>query len=55
MVQSGGYMLAAVGAPAIGGLHDLAGGWTLPLWVLMADVALCCVMGLGAARDRQVV
>ena len=54
MVQSGGYMLAAVGPTAVGALHDLTDGWTVPLWALMGVTALCCVLGLGAARDRQV-
>jgi CP family cyanate transporter-like MFS transporter len=54
MVQSGGYMLAAVGPTAIGALHDLAGGWTVPLWALMGVTLLTCVFGLGAARDRLV-
>lgn len=55
MVQSGGYMLAAVGPTGLGALHDLAGGWTVPLWALMGVTALCCGFGLFAARDRQVV
>ena len=55
MVQSGGYMLAAVGPTGLGALHDLAGGWTVPLWALMAVTALCMAFGLCAARDRQVV
>jgi CP family cyanate transporter-like MFS transporter len=54
MVQSGGYMLAAIGPTGLGALHDLAGGWTVPLWALVGVTALCCGFGLLAARDRQV-
>jgi CP family cyanate transporter-like MFS transporter len=54
MVQSGGYMLAAVGPTGMGALHDLAGGWTVPLWALMGVTVLACVFGLGASRDRMV-
>jgi CP family cyanate transporter-like MFS transporter len=54
MVQSGGYMLAAVGPTGLGALHDLAGGWTAPLWAMMGVTALTCAFGLCAARDRMV-
>lgn len=35
MAQSGGYMVAALGPFAIGALHDLSDGWTLPLVVVL--------------------
>jgi CP family cyanate transporter-like MFS transporter len=54
MGQSGGYMLAAAGPAGIGALHDLAGGWTLPLWTLVGVTLLTGLFGLGAARDRLV-
>lgn len=39
MVQGGGYVLATCGAPLLGGLHELMGGWQGPLWMV-------CGMGL---------
>lgn len=36
VVQGGGYLVAALGPVAIGALHALSGGWTLPLAVLVA-------------------
>ncbi|HEY8769434.1 MAG TPA: MFS transporter [Thermoleophilaceae bacterium] len=54
MAQSGGYTLAAASPAGIGALHDLAGGWTLPLWTLVGVTLLTGLFGLGAARDRVV-
>jgi CP family cyanate transporter-like MFS transporter len=36
--QSLGYLIAAVGPFAIGLIYDATGGWTAPLWVLLALV-----------------
>ncbi|GAA4762168.1 MFS transporter [Microbacterium gilvum] len=36
LVQGGGYVMGAAGAPAIGALHELTGGWTAPLGVTFA-------------------
>ena len=47
MAQSVGYTLAAIGPVAIGALHDVTGGWTVPLVVL---VALARVLDAGASR-----
>jgi CP family cyanate transporter-like MFS transporter len=54
MAQSGGYLLAAAGPAGAGALHDLSGGWTVPLWTLIAVVALTLAVGVGAARNRVV-
>lgn len=54
LVQSVGYMLAALGPLAIGAVHDLSGSWTPPLIVLLALVGPLVIMGLAAARDRTV-
>lgn len=54
MAQCVGYLMAAAGPPLIGVLHDLSGGWRLPLAVV---IALCVAMaGLGsfAGRARHV-
>ncbi len=53
-VQSFGYILAAVGPLLFGLLHQLAGGWTVPL---LAGIALCVlqiVTSVPAGRPRQV-
>ena len=54
MAQSVGYLVAAVGPFAFGAVHDLTGGWTLPLLSLVAVLAAKVAAGLPAARDRQV-
>jgi len=35
-------------------LHDITGGWTLPLWILVGASVLLFIFGLGAGRDRYV-
>jgi MFS transporter, CP family, cyanate transporter len=50
MAQSVGYTLAAVGPVAIGALHDLTGGWTVPLVALVAGALLELVVALPASR-----
>jgi CP family cyanate transporter-like MFS transporter len=52
MAQSCGYLLAAVGPLALGAIHQIAGGWTVPLVVLLVLLVPQTVAGLGAARDR---
>jgi MFS transporter, CP family, cyanate transporter len=54
MAQSGGYTLAAASPAGIGALHDLSGGWTVPLWALVGVTLLTGLFGLGAARDKLV-
>jgi CP family cyanate transporter-like MFS transporter len=52
--QSLGYLLAASGPLLLGFLHTATGGWTIPVWVLLAVVALQLVTGWLAGRDRTV-
>lgn len=54
MAQSAGYTLAALCPLAIGALHDLSGGWTLPLAVL-ASLALPELAAALAASRRGYV
>jgi CP family cyanate transporter-like MFS transporter len=54
MAQSVGYLLAAIGPTMFGYLHDITGGWTLPLWILVGASVLLFIFGLGAGRDRYV-
>jgi CP family cyanate transporter-like MFS transporter len=54
MAQSVGYVLAAAGPFAMGLLHDLTGGWTAPLLMLLVLLAVQAVAGVLAGRDRLV-
>lgn len=36
LVQGGGYLLAAVAAPTIGGVQEATGGWSTPLVIVLA-------------------
>ncbi|MFF3632216.1 CynX/NimT family MFS transporter [Streptomyces sp. NPDC002164] len=51
MAQSVGYLVAATGPLLLGVLHDLTGGWTLPLLLLVALTLIQAVVGFGAGRD----
>lgn len=54
MAQSIGYTLAAAGPFVVGALHDLTGGWTVPLLALLALLVPQAVAGALAGRDRLV-
>lgn len=54
MAQSIGYVLAATGPLAVGGLYDLTGGWTLPLGIVVALYVPLLLAGLGASAPRVV-
>jgi CP family cyanate transporter-like MFS transporter len=54
MVQTVGYLLAALAPLAIGAVHDISGSWTPALIVLIALLVPQTVMGLEAARNRTV-
>lgn len=54
MAQSVGYLVAAVGPFLFGAIHDLTGGWTIPLLLLAVVLAAKVAAGLPAARDEQV-
>jgi MFS transporter, CP family, cyanate transporter len=47
MAQSVGYLVAAFGPLAVGALHDVSGGWTAPLCLLL--VASLVMLGFGLA------
>lgn len=53
MAQSVGYLVAAVGPLLLGALHELTGGWTLPLMLLVALTLAQAVVGAGAGRDLR--
>jgi CP family cyanate transporter-like MFS transporter len=50
MSQMVGYFIAACGPVGVGALHQLTGGWTLPLVLLLVCCGVALVAGLGAAR-----
>ena len=50
MSQLVGYFIAACGPVGVGALHQLVGGWTLPLALLLVCCGLALAAGLGAAR-----
>lgn len=52
--QSLGYLFASVGPFLFGLVHDLTGGWTVPLYLLMALVVVHLGFGLAAARTRYI-
>ena len=54
LVQTVGYLVAAIGPLAIGAVHDITGSWTPALIVLLALLAPQLVLGLAAARARTV-
>jgi MFS transporter, CP family, cyanate transporter len=54
LVQTVGYLLAAVAPLGIGAIHDLSGSWTLPLIVLIALNLPQALVGLTAGSDRKV-
>jgi CP family cyanate transporter-like MFS transporter len=54
LVQTVGYLIAAVAPLGIGALHDLSGSWTAPLIVLIALNLPQALVGLAAARDQTV-
>jgi CP family cyanate transporter-like MFS transporter len=54
MAQCLGYILAAAGPFAVGALHDLTGGWTVPLVVLLVLLVPQAVVGALAGRDKSV-
>jgi MFS transporter, CP family, cyanate transporter len=51
VAQCLGYLLAALGPLALGALHDLTGGWTWPVVLLLAALVPMTWFGWGAARD----
>lgn len=54
LVQTVGYLLAAVAPLAIGAVHDASGSWTPAIIVLMALLVPQTIIGLAAARNRTV-
>jgi MFS transporter, CP family, cyanate transporter len=51
VAQCLGYLLAALGPLVVGALHDLTGGWTWPVVLLLAALVPMTWSGWGAARN----
>jgi CP family cyanate transporter-like MFS transporter len=54
MVQSIGYLLAAVGPTMFGLIHDWTHSWTTPLLLLALLIIVMLLAGLGAGRNALV-
>lgn len=48
-VQSVGYLVAAAAPPVVGAVHQLAGGWTVPMTVVLGTTAAFLLFGVLAA------
>jgi MFS transporter, CP family, cyanate transporter len=55
LVQTVGYVIAALAPFAIGAVHDITGSWTPALFVLLGLLVPQLIVGLAAARNRVVV
>ncbi|MFE0760535.1 CynX/NimT family MFS transporter [Streptomyces smyrnaeus] len=54
MAQTWGYLLAAAGPVVLGAVHQVTGGWTVPIVLLLCVCAGLVLLGLGAGRDRRI-
>lgn len=54
MSQSIGYTLAAAGPTLFGGLYDLSGSWTIPLFLFLIIAVIKLISGWTAGRDDTV-
>ncbi|MEV1328605.1 MFS transporter [Micromonospora costi] len=52
MAQCAGYVLSAIGPFALGALHEVTGGWALPLALLIGLGVPTIACGIGSARNR---
>jgi CP family cyanate transporter-like MFS transporter len=55
MANTVAYGLAAVGPFALGALHDLSGGWQLPIAVMLGICGTMLLCGLGASKPKMVL
>lgn len=54
MAQSFGYLLAAIGPTLFGALHDISGGWTIPLMMLIGLSIVIFAVAIIAGEDRVI-
>jgi MFS transporter, CP family, cyanate transporter len=55
MAQGVGYLIASTGPVGIGALHDLTGGWTVPMLTLTVLLIPLLLAGLIASRDGHIL
>jgi CP family cyanate transporter-like MFS transporter len=55
MAQGVGYLIASAGPFGLGALHDLTGGWKVPMLALTSILVPILLTGLGASRERHVL
>lgn len=55
MAQGVGYLIAAAGPFLLGALHAMAGGWTVPLLLLLANLVPLTIAGFIASREGHVL
>jgi len=55
MAQSVGYLIACIGPLALGAIHDMTAGWTVPLLVLILVLVPVLFTGLAACQERYVL
>jgi CP family cyanate transporter-like MFS transporter len=55
MAQSAGYLIASIGPVGIGAVHDVTGGWTVPMLALAVILIPLLIAGLGASRERHIL
>ena len=53
LVQGGGYGIGALGAPVMGALHEVTGGWTAGLALMVVIAVLYCVALLAAGAAAR--
>lgn len=56
LVQGCGYVIAACSAPLLGLLHELTGGWTVPMGVVVLAITIftvCVLFGVAATRRAE--
>lgn len=54
MVQSAGYILAAIGPLLFGISLDLIGNWNLLIWFLILMAGMFLIFGIPAGRDKKI-
>ena len=54
MVQSAGYILAALGPLVFGICLDAFGNWNLLIWILLAMTLQFLILGIPAGRDQKI-
>jgi cyanate transporter len=54
MSQGVGYVIAALGPLGVGAVHDLSGGWSIPVALLLLITCVMAVPGLAAGQRKTI-